>query len=745
VGKVVFAETGEPVAGAKVSARMNDIFTRTVGHTHSEEDGTFRLEGIEPGTYKLAATTPELYGLSAEAVHLGLAQTSDPVVVKVHAAFSVEGKVVLAEADGEPCPAGSVELGDAERDLKARAELAPDGSALLEALQPGTYRVTVRCDGYVSGEDYPEIVIADASVEGQVWEVDAGLAIRGEVVHADGTPVSGVSVMARPKAMPDNPRAQKTNAFGLETDAAGAFELTGLLPGRYTLSTYSNDLPPPIPEPEIELEQGRDAEGVRIEIPATGTIRGTVRDERGEVLAGVSITANPVSGSSARTTTTDAGTYELPHVLAGSVRLTAAGENWGDVMRAPGQSDDEQAGERVEVAAGETVEVDLVVASRGGRIRGQVVDADGGRLSDAFVDAQRESNSAAAQAGSARRRMGWSASFRDPILTDVDGRFELDGLADGTYTLRAYRQGGGEGVLEGVAVGADVTVELDTPGALAGTVSLAGASVPERFGLRVIDHESGIQLRDDFFRTDGQWRMTNVPEGSYEIVVDSPAGTGKTKVELAAGEDKSGIAIALAATVTLTGTLVDLETGAPVPGMKVSIAARTGMVSFGDPPTKEKKEISDAQGRFEIGNAPVGPGRLVVTTVGFGKGDYGWSFVPIVIPEGKASHDVGAIELVEERLEDGQERGSLGLKIKQSQPGEAEEDRRLVVAFVRPRGPADAAGIAPGDEILEVDGHDVRGAASYRWSDLTTGPPGQALELTLADGRTVPLKLGPAE
>jgi hypothetical protein len=62
---------------------------------------------------------------------------------------------------------------------------------------------------------------------------------------------------------------------------------------------------------------------------------------------------------------------------------------------------------------------------------------------------------------------------------------------------------------------------------------------------------------------------------------------------------------------------------------------------------------------------------------------------------------------------------------------------RLRVAFVSPQGPAYAAGLKEGDEIVAVDGHKVT-ADYYRSRDWTRGTPGTKVEIERADGsRTI--------
>lgn len=740
VGKVVMAGTAEPVAGARVTAGGRGFLGRgTVAFTGP--DGVFRLEGIDPGTYKAEASTSELFGMAAEAVHLGLAETSEPVVVEVHPAFAVEGAVVIAGSN-EPCTDGWVSLESTEKRGGTRSNLDPDGTVVLRALQAGTYQVRVTCEGYVARPEYPTIELADRSVRGVTWEVEPGASLSGIIVHADGTPAEGISVFARPR-VGDDPRAKSSFASGKKSEADGTFELEGILPGKYELDASTRDGLQLASKPEVELAEGQHRDDVRLELEATGTLEGIVRDGKGGPVAGATVVVRDQRRTWLNTTTRDDGSFDFDRITVGSIRVQAQTDAW-QTMRAPGQTDDDVPGERVTVSPGEVATVELVVEARDGVIRGRVVDADGGPVSDAFVQSQRETDSAVATQGASRRRLSWGSPRQRPVLTDLDGQFELDQLTEGTHVLKAYRQGGGEGVLEGVATGSDVTISLESPGALEGTVSIEGGAPPERFTVTIRDRKVGAHATDTFFRTDGTWRLTNVSEGNYEILVQSADGDGEGEVELGAGETKSGIEIALTGRVDVRGTVVDLETGEPIPGMRVSIGLRGGGLSLGfDSPGG--KETTDAQGRYELERVPIGRASAVVLPKGFTNADYEFTWTNIIVPAGEREVELPPIQLVKKRLGEGEASGSLGLKLKESDPGEDAENRRVVVGFVRPGGPAAQAGLEPGDEIVDVDGHDVRGSKSHLFTSLTAAPPGRDITLGLADDRKVSVTLGPPD
>jgi protocatechuate 3,4-dioxygenase beta subunit len=740
VGKVVMAGGTDPVANARVTAAKSGSFgERAVAF--SGPDGVFRIEGIEPGTYKAEASTTELFGMAVDAVHLGLAETSEAVLVEVHPAFAVEGSVVISGTN-EPCPAGRVRLESNEGRGDASAVLEHEGTAVLRALQPGTYKVHATCEGYAPRDTHDDIEITDASVRGLVWEVDAGSSLRGVVVHADGTPVEGVRAFARP-VVGDNPRAQRSFAWGEKTEADGRFEIVGLLPGKYELDVSGTRGLQIASKPEVEVDEKQDQDDLRLELQASGTLEGVVRDAQGQPVGGATVAARDGRRMWISTTTLDDGSFRFEQLTVGSVRVHAQTDAW-QTMRAPGQSDDDVPGERVTVAQGETTHVNLTVESRDGVIRGRVVDADGGPISDAFVDAERESDSATTTDGSAKRRLAWGSWSRKPVLTDMDGNFELEQLAEGTYVLKAYRQGGGEGVLEGVALGSDVTVSLESPGTLEGTIVVEGSSPPERFTINLTDRRAGIHVVDTFFRTQGAWRMTNVAEGRYEVLAQSSDGDGEVEIELASGETKSDIEIALTGRVTVRGKVVDLETGEPIPGMRVDIGRRSGSIniSFG---VGEDEGTTDHDGRYVLERVPIGPARAIVLPRSFGAGDYDFSFHSVTVPSGATEVTLPPLELVKKRLADGEAGGSLGLKLKEGDPAEEAEDRRMLVGFVRPGGPAAQAGLETGDEILSVDGRDVTGANSTRFHSLTAAPPGTVVTLGLADDRKVAVTLGPPE
>jgi protocatechuate 3,4-dioxygenase beta subunit len=731
VGRVVRAEDGAPVAGASVYAREGSGFNGG-GPAITDEGGNFRVEGLRPGAYRAEAYDDEAYGASAESAVLGLGETSAPVIVTAHPAYLLEGTVEIA--GGGVCEEGWLRL--EEKAKAARwAPIEPGGLVRVRGVLPGTYDIKLGCDDMIVAERYDPVAVVDASIRGLRWEVRRGRSIRGRVVTAQGDGVAGAWARAEAKPDPSAPRAQTTQGFSNTTEADGVFEMHGLLPGRYEVYVSAEEHPAPEAPVAVTLSEGQDLEDIRITLPATGELRGVVKDSNGSPVKGAEVRLTGERYGLPWTRSADDGTFRLAHVPAGSFRVGVA-RGWKPI-RAPGTTDDDVQGTAVTIAVGAVSEVELLVEAQGGRITGRVIDADGGPLVDAFIDASRESDSGAAAAGGALRQSRWASIFnqQSPRLTDQDGRFELTGLSEGKYTLVAQRRGGGEGTVEHVVTGSDVEIRLADPGSVAGTVRLVGGGAPQQFTVSLDEPQTGWSTSSEFFRTGGVFRFPEVPKGEYKVVVESSEGSSEAKTSVGEG-GRGEVQIELVPRVTVRGKVVDLETGAPVAGMKVDVQRPGASVRFyftGE--GASGSEVTDEQGRFEVEKVPAGDVQVSIMPKDWNENGYGWSSVRTqVAASGASVVELPAIKLARKRVGEDEMAGDLGFKLMPAAPDAKPAERRMVVGVVRPGGPASQAGLQVGDEIVRVDGHDVTGENSYLYASLTAVKAGAKVRLGLLRG-----------
>ena len=574
VGQVVDAATRQPVPHVMVVAARGLDFLGPggdEGRARSDENGEFRIAGLEPGTYKPEIFGEALYGVAETQVHLGLGETSQVVLIRAHPASSLRAQVVIADS-GEPCPSGRVALSQAG--ARPRGEPIIDGVVDFRGLLPGSYDVHVDCDGYLSADSYPKLTVDAEPPSEQVWEVRAGLSLRGRVVDQAGSGLPNIMVVGRRVPGDDDSPGQRTMFYTLSEDD-GSFTLTGLLAGSYQLSAagwFTGRAGPDEPL-SVELAPGSEPDDLRLVMPAVGQLEGRVIDQNGNSIAGAELNARPLEGGGYHGSTArsgDEGRFRMDDVRVGMNRVTASTARWGGTMlRAPGTSDNDVQGREVEILAGRVTEVELVVESRDGVIRGRVTDESGGPVADAFVEAERMSDRAGASSMRTKRSLRWSWN-REPVLTDQDGNFELRELPEGRFVVRAYRKGGGEAIAEAVALGDSVELVIESTGSLAGTARLDGGAAPERFTVTVINRAQSLRRSDSFFRTSGAWTLSELPPGNYEITAQAATATGSlAAVELAEGQTLDKLDLVLAGRVTLRGRLVDAHTREPVAGMEV--------------------------------------------------------------------------------------------------------------------------------------------------------------------------------
>ena len=735
IGKVVRAADGTPVEGAEVTAASGG-WGWSEAMALTDAGGNFRLDGLEPGVYKARAESDELMGRAEEQTILGLGETSAPVLVEAHPSLFVDGKIVTDA--GKACEDGSLSLKDHANSRDAWAQVEADGVVRARGLLPGEFEVTIRCKGQIPAERYERVTLADKSLSGLRWEVAGGRAIRGLVVDASGKAVEGVSVSANAKADPSKPRAQQTSAWSQRTDGDGRFELGGLLAGEYEVTVSAWNPPRATPDKPIpvSLAADRDVDDMKIVLPASGELKGTVRDAQGRPV-GKDVEVSLADGKRWNgIQVADDGSFRFESLAPGEYRVTA-NRKW-EPMRAPGTSDDDVQGEKVTIREGGVETVQLVVAGAAEKIAGVVRDEGGGPVADAFIEATIESDSATAASGGAARQGRWGSFWGGtPHLSDADGRFTLTDLSPGKHTLRAHRKGGGEAILEHVESGSDVVLTIAATGRMAGTVALAGGGAPEDFTIVLEDEKTGFRRNDQFFRTHGAWSLAELPAGKFKIKVGAGGGSAEVEATMTAGQDTTGVRIELVPKVTVRGTVVDLE-GKPVPGLTVGVGAG---VAWGDGDEK-KLNVTDAAGRYEVAQAPTGKVSVYVYPSNWGTGDYDFTSMPTVIAAGESTVELPPIRVSKKRVKEGEVTGDLGFGIKQAEPGADPLLARNLVAMVRPGGPAAAAGLVPGDEVVSVDGEACTGPNTYLFGQLTDVVPGTVVTLGLARGASVQVTAG---
>ncbi|HVI03681.1 MAG TPA: PDZ domain-containing protein, partial [Enhygromyxa sp.] len=209
-------------------------------------------------------------------------------------------------------------------------------------------------------------------------------------------------------------------------------------------------------------------------------------------------------------------------------------------------------------------------------------------------------------------------------------------------------------------------------------------------------------------------------------------------IEHGDGERRRDIELVLQSRVTVRGRIVDVETREPIAGLSVNLWDSNRRSNNDD-----KRHITDADGRFELDNVPIGSITLDIWNRTAGsESRYERVQQPLKVAAEPLVQDIGELEIVAKRLGADEDPGDLGYRINDWDPTVAPEEWQPIVASVRADGPAAASGLAAGDVIEKVDGIAVAGSYSS-YDTLTRVPVGRTVKLALAGGKTVEIVAGP--
>jgi len=375
---------------------------------------------------------------------------------------------------------------------------------------------------------------------------------------------------------------------------------------------------------------------------APGGIAGTVtRQSTGAPAAGAIVSLYTASGSFLDEVVTGAdGTYHFEGLadrdfLARAMGTGLIGGAWDGVSCPCSLTNCLVAADPIQVAGSVVSGVNLALAT-GGTISGVVTDSSTGDPVAAYVSLYSSSGSKV-----------------DGLSTDVDGTYVFDGVPAGTYFLRVSAQGYLGELYDDIACatscsapsGTPVTVTegtatsgvdfvLDPLGAITGTVTYAGTGDPIPNPMVSVYLAPYTWWGSVVGSEDGTYRVDDVPPGSYyvdavadgfqrEFFDDFPCPSGCSdptqwqSVAVSLNQTTAGIDFSLDRLGTVTGTVTDAVTGAP-------IAAASIDVYYG--PHSSDSTTSGADGTFSI---PVQPATFYLRTSALAPyRDEAWDDVP---------------------------------------------------------------------------------------------------------------------
>jgi protocatechuate 3,4-dioxygenase beta subunit len=649
-GRVV-DEDGRPVAGAGVSLLSSSespidaavrLRSGVASRLRTRPDGSFTATRLPPGeNQRLSVQHPEFERGTVGGISLVAGGTRSGVVVTIRRGVVLTGRV--SDPDGNPIAGAEVSAGRsfAVRSssggslTRVRAEMmeAPrtarsgdDGAFELRGLAPGDVAVVVRAPGRATETVDPVHLVRGARPDPVEIVLGPGATISGRIVRRTGEGASGYFVLARnPRKPSDGPGSTSATP-----EADGTFRIEGLRAGEtYDLQLFGGGAGfGPGPRKAGILAPAADVEWV---VEGTGRIEGSAVDGKtGQPLGTFEVSYQadrPGMGGVFRVGrggsrfTGGAGEAQLVESPDGRFALeeVPAGK-WQVVVTAKGY----QVGRAAAIVVEESTTTDGVEVrvAPGSVLRGVVKDARSHRgIPDARVRVRGETGSAGSSQGSGG------------LFTDVEGRFEAEGLAPGKVTVTAehadYTARTESAVLaEG---GSSVEIALSRGSALGGVVlsetrqPVAGASVSLEGG------GGGDETTTDGA---GRFRFDHLSPARYTLRANVTGQSSEpAEAVVVEGEPVPDVTLVLSGGATLRGS---------VSGLPETLRGAVN-VSANGPRDFWATVRTGPDGRFEFSGVPAGQISVRASAGDFSSGTMRSANASVTVAEGQTEAEVEVV------------------------------------------------------------------------------------------------------
>jgi protocatechuate 3,4-dioxygenase beta subunit len=364
-------------------------------------DGRFRLTNLRPGPYRIAASHDDFAPAESERLRLAAGATQSAVALVMRSGAELAGRVVDERGNGlEGIP---VELRRATERLPRMSVTATDGSFSFRGVRG---EVTVTALPYDLPPAREAVEIGDDALVTVELSLSSTLyTLRGRVVDERGFGVSGALLSVSSK------NAETPIHRSAKSDADGTFSVPALPEPPFELSAEHPAFSPSR-IPEIE-----SIDDIRVVMSAGVTFLGQVVDDwSSNGLPGVRVA---LDGPATRDTKTRSdGSFVIRRAPTGTYEVSFSHPDYESqtrrvVLEPPRYVDQPQ-------------ELDLIRLEPGGKIEGEVLDAENEPVSGAEVT------------------WGDPPRWDRAAVSDARGAFLLRGVPAGTVWITARHPVAGE-------------------------------------------------------------------------------------------------------------------------------------------------------------------------------------------------------------------------------------------------------------------------------------------------------------
>lgn len=489
VGRVL-APDGEPAIDAAVGIVQNggeEMFGQGPGKTATDGGGNYRLENLPPGPVSIEATHDSYVRTVRD---IEATEGINSLDLQFEGGQQVAGTVT--GPDGAPVPGATVRLDSPGKGWGGpQADADSDGNFVMEGVSDGQYSLIAGAEGFAPPAERVPVQVAGQPVSGLAVHLQATAVITGSVTGLDPSDYPKVEI---------NASGGPGQFSGSRVDSQGRYRIEGLGAGSYSL-TGSIGRSGDQAKAQAVLEPGQQEAVADLVFGQGVTLRGKAfLGEQPFTGAMVSATGTDVSHTGYGETEAD-GSFRLSGLKPGTYDVQIRQWKTGISYE-----------ESVEISSSREIELRIPTATIGGTI---LDSADRRPLAGVRV-------SLAPPDGPAETFFGDRSA-----VTDLNGRFTVGNLADGSWTVWATKKGYATDSREiQLQMGSgpdDIRIDLDPTEGLALEVRFPTGAIPESVRAAVLD-SAGRTVNSGSYATgeNGSVRLSSVPRGSWDVVLYAP-------------------------------------------------------------------------------------------------------------------------------------------------------------------------------------------------------------------------------
>ncbi|MEI2325688.1 carboxypeptidase regulatory-like domain-containing protein [Priestia megaterium] len=573
-GTITNEQTGAPVQDAIITVRQFSPAGPIVTNTITNTQGQFSTINLPPGTYTIIAEATNLGTTSATTVVVP--NTSSTVNIGLAPNPGTIQGTITAAGTGSPVPESRVQVIRKDGTIVNEVITNEAGSFNITGLTPDFYTLVVTNSSF-QGKTVGFQIFSDQITTVNVLLQPNPGTLTGSVTDSfTGRPISNASILVFP-SQSLTPIAQAV------ADQAGLYTIAGVAPGEYEVVAAATNF---ARRGTGALILSNESTIANIQLfPNPATVSGIVSTPEGAPIPNASIQILDQNETVLGSGITDQnGNYAISNLPEGTLTIIASSSGFATQLTA------------ATVTAGQILSnVNIQLNPLSGNLSGKIINSVTGEPIIGAI--------------AIVRTIGGTNIVVSTDTTDTDGNYFIAGLSPGTYSVVGSSTGFGT-VTIGAIVQADQTAiaNLSLPpltGSVSGTITdLRGNAITgSNTQIQVFDI-SGILLKTLLANADGTFNVIDLIPGTYLIQVTALNFATAIASASVAAEQTTNIIVPLTPNpATVTGQVINTQTGAPLSGVIVTITDLNGLI-LGN-------SVSDINGQFIIRNLP--PNTAVIT------------------------------------------------------------------------------------------------------------------------------------